>query len=93
MRVWATSVISCAVCVCVVCMCVCICALHLTHISFANWRLIRKTANLRLLHQLLTIERILNTQTHAQHGLENEREKGLDWENIRAIDAVIVCVQ
>lgn len=80
MRVWATSVISCAVCVCVcyVCVCVCVCALHLTHISFANWRLIRKTANFRLLHQLLTIERILNAQTHAEHGLENHREKGLD---------------
>lgn len=75
--VWATSVVSCAVCVWYVCVCVCVLYLdlQLTHISFISWLLIRKTADLRLLHKLLSIERVLNAQTHAQHSLKKQRER------------------
>lgn len=59
--------------------CVFVCVLYLdlqlTHISFISWLLIRKTADLRLLHKLLSIERVLNAQTHAQHSLKKQRER------------------
>lgn len=44
-----------------------------------RWLLIRKAANLRLLHQLLAIERVLNAQTHAQYSLWNrERSSSIN---------------